>query len=1031
MPTTPAVRVWAMGKSIVEVGQTPICPDAEMRFALSLYLSIERNAHLGREHLAELLWPDFPEARGRHSLRHLAYVLRSLGFPLESLSNHLFVPGDSVWLDYEDVLSTPRSLPWAGRGFLPGYVPTFSSAFGEWLDRTRDHVHSRVRVSLLKDIVAFKKQGRWAEMATVAQQCLSFDPFNEEATLALAEATALSGNKLEAVSILDRYAAELGAGPNEIRLPAALLRRRITERLPQNYSPDAEGILFGREQILSVLTNQLRTAQSGRGAGSYLWGPAGIGKSRVLLEIMRIAAIGGVRMQRAIIQRSDSTRPLSVFCDVVRGLLDLPGALGCTPCSRQYLARLSEAREPGARFLEDLKREAVEAPFVYAAVKQSLLDLIDAICEETTLLLVVDDAHWIDTYSAELIRELVRRSPQRRLMVLLAGRSWPGLDSALSEPVPGLLIQELSPLSDPDSADLFTALAAARGVMVTGELIDRSTALAEGNPFFLRELAAHYTSASRTQSPPDSILVALEGRLSRLPAESLRVLQVCALLGKHSTLDRVERVLDIGRVALLDALEALDAESVLKSEGERVLTKHGLLAEAAIAKLSPSAARLVHAQIGKILEADLSPENYAALVWDSTEHYRQAGNVANAVRLMGRCADLALRLGSAKEAIAIWNQAKQLGPLDGELQTRVDVGLVDCLRQVRDWQRVLFVASESKLPTSDTQPSRHVHDDLELAILEATWFASFQAEQLLPRLLSCLSSVKASVEHKADAGLLALIVAHNLPDARAAEDAYKAIKNLTGRTDKLLQQQAAAAVVYHTAFGDLTKGTNTARQLVEAVKCTRNIPATVAALRLAAVPLLYGGAFAAARQLLTEAVSLANEADLVPAGGAALSLIVRSYFEEGSYQAAKDWLALSEEVFKRASTHYDALSTLCTIRAQIALLEGRHDDEAIAPFKNCSDWAGLQLSRFKSIAFAIVAVSQLAMDEHFSHARDFGAEFSRASTAGGQDFAAYARYGLEARLGQKDIAARALRHYVDVQRRERSPLPTYLRKELS
>ncbi len=1019
-----------MDKCIIEVASTRICPDAEMRFALSLYLSIERDAHLGREHLAELFWPDFPDARARHSLRHLAYVLRSLGFPLNSVSNHLFLSADAVWLDYEDALGSGPSLTCAGRGFLPGYAPTFSPGFSEWLDRTRCNVHSRLRVSLLRDIFTLKKHGRWAEMAATAQQCLSFDPFNEEATLALAEATALSGNKLEAVCILDRYAAELGSAPSEIRLPATLLRRRITERLPQSYSADAEGRLIGREQTLSILTNQLHAAQSGKGTGSYIWGRPGIGKSRIVLELMRVAAISGVRIQRAIVQRTDASRPLSVFCDTVRGLLDLPGALGCAPHSRQYLARLSEPREPGKRFLEELQNEAVEAPFVYAAVKQSVLDLVDAVCEETTLLLVVEDAHWIDSYSAELIRELVRRSPQRRLMVLLAARNRPRIDSPLSAPAPGLFVQELLPLSQFDSAELFVAVAATGSRAVSSELVDRCTRLAEGNPYFLRELAAHCASGSPMQSPPDSIVAALEGRLSRLPPESLRVLQVCALLGKHSTLDRLERVLDIRRVALVDALEALDTEAVLTCDGEAVLAKHDLLSEAAIAKLSVSAARFIHLQIGKILEADLSLDNYASLVWDIAEHFRQAGNVASAVRLMARCADHALRLGSAREAIAIWDQARQLSPLDRELQSRVDVGFVLCLRQVREWHKVLCVASASALQTSDTQSGNHVHDDLELAILEAKWFASFQAEHLLPQLLSCVRSVKASPHHKVEAGVLALMVAHNLADVGSAEFAYQAITDLTARSDSLLQQQATAAIIYHTAFGDLATGANAGRQLVEAVKSRGDIPATVTALRLAAVPLVYGGGFSNARQLLTEAVSLANEAGLVPATKYATEMIVRSYFEEGDYQTAKDWLELSSELLASTSSQCDALSDWRAVQAQIALLEGRPQDEAIAAFNDCDSWAGLQLPRFKSIAYAIAAVSQLAIGEHFRYGGDFQSAFTRASTSAGQDFAAFARYTVEARFGQRETAVRVLRHYIDTQRRERSPLPAYLRKEL-
>ncbi len=333
-----------MGRCVVEVGTTRVCPEAEMRFAFALYLSIERDADWGRQQLAELFWPRVPEARARHSLRHLAYVLKSSGFPLESTPSHVSVPATAVWVDYEDDLSAAQTPVGAARGFLPGYSPNFSRAFAEWIDRTRSGVHSRLRFAFLRDISMFRRQNRWPEAAEAARQCLALDPFNEEATLALAESTALVGNKLEAITILDRYTSELGAAPNEIRLPATILRKRITERLPQAYEADVE-VLTNRARVDSHdgCTNLLRSAKSGRGANvCYMWGPAGIGKSRVALELARVAALDGVRIQRTVSQPSDAGRPLSVFCDVVHGLLEMPGALGCSPRSRQYLIRLSQ-----------------------------------------------------------------------------------------------------------------------------------------------------------------------------------------------------------------------------------------------------------------------------------------------------------------------------------------------------------------------------------------------------------------------------------------------------------------------------------------------------------------------------------------------------------------------------------------------------------------------------------------------------------------------------------------------------------------
>ena len=155
----------------------------------------------------------------------------------------------------------------------------------------------------------------------------AFDPLNEEATLALAEATALNGSKASAVAILDHFIAELNAGPRDIRIPASVLRRRIAERLAAPYSASAEACFVGRDDIVALLTTQLRGLRRAHGSSCLLWGAAGIGKSRVALAATRVATLEGVRVSRTVCQASDTSRPLSVFADLVPSLLDLPGSL--------------------------------------------------------------------------------------------------------------------------------------------------------------------------------------------------------------------------------------------------------------------------------------------------------------------------------------------------------------------------------------------------------------------------------------------------------------------------------------------------------------------------------------------------------------------------------------------------------------------------------------------------------------------------------------------------------------------------------
>ena len=427
--TQARVRLWSMGQCSIDIGPTRVGPDAQMRFATLLFLTVERGKRVLRGDLVELLWPSASDARRRHSLRHLIYTLRLLGAPLTEGTQHIELPASSVDLDFEELLSGDPNSVANIQTFLPGYVPSFSTAYCEWVDRTRDEVHARLRPFLLTRLANLRARGKWTDMDRAARQCLQVDPLNEEATLALAEATALGGNKAVAVQILDRFLRDLESGPREIRVPANLLRKRITERLPEPYAGSANACFVGREELVTQLTTQLRESRLGRGGGWYVWGSAGIGKTRVALELIKLAALDGTNAIRIVCQPADAKTPLSVSWGIAHKLLELPGALGCAPSSRECLLSLTQGGlSLDTRPSQTGSDEAHDRLF-HSRFRRAVIDLVGAVCDEKPLLLVVEDAQSLDQASGDVIRgdahaqympQLVRhcdisRSPHVRL----------------------------------------------------------------------------------------------------------------------------------------------------------------------------------------------------------------------------------------------------------------------------------------------------------------------------------------------------------------------------------------------------------------------------------------------------------------------------------------------------------------------------------------------------------------------------------------------------------------------------------------
>ncbi len=322
------IRLRSLGEAVFEVGDSTITPGAPLRFAALLYFVVERGKRISRQSLTGMLWPAVAEAGGRHSLRHMLYMLRGMGVEFADGPHDVELVADRVAIDYEMVLREPVTAAQEIGDFLPGYSPSWSQGFADWLEQLRARVNGRFRTAILRALAEAKGHGQWTNVEQLARQCLRFDPLNEEATLAFAEATALSGGKAAAVAILDRYLTELGATPRELKLPASVLRTRIAERLPAPYNAAADSCFVGREDIMAELTMHLNRARAGLGAGCYVWGSAGIGKSRAVLELMRVAALQGLRPVRVTCQPSDVRRPLSAFRRPRAGAAGAAGGFG-------------------------------------------------------------------------------------------------------------------------------------------------------------------------------------------------------------------------------------------------------------------------------------------------------------------------------------------------------------------------------------------------------------------------------------------------------------------------------------------------------------------------------------------------------------------------------------------------------------------------------------------------------------------------------------------------------------------------------
>jgi len=1026
------VRLRVLGESVIEVGGQRLGPEASALFGVLLYLALERGTHVPRCTLLELFWPGAGDRNARHCLRQTLYKLRQLGVELTATPSDVLLAPAEVSADFLDLSAgTPLQaarlcLTGGALGeVLPGYAPPFASPFDEWLDRQRDEVRAIVRRALSAALVDGRSRHRWAEVEAVARQCLRLDPLNEEATLALAEATALTGSKVQALTMLDRYLLELGPGASEIRLPATVLRKRIAERLPDpRYSTPSDAYFVGRESSVELLAGLLRDARAGRGRACLIWGEAGIGKTRLAAECAKAATLQGAQVLRVGCQASDVRRPLSVFVDAVPGLLNLRGALGCSPTSMRYLRRLTE-HDPSATGPSEA---AQEAEFLFASVRRAIFDLVDAIAGETTLVLVIEDVHWLDQTSWDVLREMIDWASSRRLLLLFTSRTEHATSEPEAAPSLRLLRHRLGALDGGAAVILLDAIGRGSGRAIDANVRDWCVRIAEGNPFFLHELASRWIENGSIGEAPQSLVRAVGDRLGRLSPAALRVLQVCGVLGRNATFERIEAASGYGKFQLLDAVAELEHSGLLCAQGSGAHTRHELVADAALGCVGEASLRLLHRNVANLLTTEIEASNSATLLWDCAGHWQRAGDTEQIPRLVGLCAGYLIELGLPTEAAALFERALHT-PVDLAHKASLLKNWADTLRLAGQWRQAAAALPQVMDARLRLCPLGSSHCDEELQLLEAQWRCGASSRQLLLQALSCVDDERANASHRLRACTYAIKFADHIGDGESAERIHRTSLELASCPDTDRSDRLMCGLIFHASYGRLEESRHLAGQLIATKRDAGSTLSLTRALRHSWIPLMrlgeYGDALAAAR----EAFSIAERFQFASVALGAADDLSETYLEMGQMHEARRWCAVAESWVESVEDDY----LRCTQRrthSRLLLCTG-NETQARNEFPTglgaiLADEELRRQSNSLALWLRLFALQSSAHDRS-SAIETMKGVYLRARALGGQDFSVCCFAQALLMLGERQWAYSILNEYAHSYRREVAPPPYYLR----
>jgi len=496
--------------------------------------------------------------------------------------------------------------------------------------------------------------------------------------------------------------------------------------------------MVGRADELARLMSHVERAIGGRTSAVLLAGDAGVGKTRLLDELTSRATGRGVRVLTGhCVDLGDVGLPYLPFVDLLRPVALDPHLAPATTADPALTGLL--AGRPGAvpPVLPPDEGKDLNRPLPHRATPQPVddgrLQLFESIaallCELATagpLLVVLEDVHWADRSSRDLLRYLLARLVDVPIAVVASYRSDDlhrrhPLRPLLAELVrlPGVERIELAPLPDADLGELVRGLAVS-SALSEADLAD-VVARAEGNAFYAEELVA---AGLHGEALPLGLTDVLLARVEQRSPAAQQVLRIAAVAGRRV---RHELVAAVGGLAAVD-LEAALAEAVhhhllVVSDDGRYRFRHALLREAVLADLLPGERVRLHAAIAAYLLATPG----AGTAAERAHHARESNDLAGAFEASLDAAVAACRVGAPAEqlqhleaALALWTAVPDAAERAGRDQVALLSETAAVARTVGELHRavaLLRAALDLLGPDGDPVARARVHYTLAQAMV--------------------------------------------------------------------------------------------------------------------------------------------------------------------------------------------------------------------------------------------------------------------------------------------------------------------------
>jgi DNA-binding CsgD family transcriptional regulator len=459
-------------------------------------------------------------------------------------------------------------------------------------------------------------------------------------------------------------------------------------------------VLVGRDEQMAALDGALDSVRQGGPAAVLLGGEAGVGKSRLISEFSAAARLAGARvLTGGCMQLGADGLPFAPFTAILRDLVHEMGA-------DAFAAMLpGRATRELARLLPELGTPAAEGDSGTARARlfEEMLSALEQLSSRSPVVLIIEDAHWADRSSRDLLTFLIGN--QRAIGGALVLVTYRSDELHRTHPLRPLLATldridwvdriDLPRFTRQETEDLTVRILGRRTDPGVVDALFRRT---EGNPLFVETLLC--CDGDVSGELPDSLRDLLLDSVQRLPEQTQEVLRAASAGGNVTGHALLAAVTGLDDAALTRALRPAVIANVLRAEADGYAFRHELIREAVHEDLLPGEHGRLHARFAEAIGADqmLVPPGRAAI--EMAHHWNSAHDSTwalisawQAAAQAGRAVAPAERLGLLARVLELWDQVPDAADRIGAQHVVVLEEATAAAHDAGEYERAVALAS--------------------------------------------------------------------------------------------------------------------------------------------------------------------------------------------------------------------------------------------------------------------------------------------------------------------------------------------------